>query len=111
MNQRSRDETIYQRGRMAAVLLSLIAYLPSITGRFIWDDWALTDGSAIGGGHSLLRCFTRPFLNNYYRPIVSASFFLENGLAHRTPVYFHQTNILIHLLTVVAIMAALRAAS
>jgi len=92
----------------AILLLAGGVYLPAMTGGFIWDDLEILSGSAIGGGESLADCFTRPFLENYYRPFVSASFYLERTLAGRTPFFYHQTNVLIHVLTTLVIILAAR---
>lgn len=62
----------------------------------VWDDWMLTDGSAIGGGQSLVRCFTQPFLWHFFRPLVSVSFFFERMLWHGEPLGYHITNLLLH---------------
>src|SRR5262249_50923657 len=55
-------------------------------------------------------CFTRPFLQNYYRPLVSVSFFLENKVARRTPLFYHQTNIALHALTTGLLIGLVRLA-
>jgi len=68
------------------------------------------NGRAIGGGESFLHCFTKPFLDNYFRPFVSVSFFLERPLSGNTPLLYHQTNILIHALTTAVVIALLMAA-
>src|SRR5690349_1371738 len=68
--------------------LSVLVYLPAVRGGIVWDDKWLIDGSAIGGGDSLPHCFTRPFLLNYYRPLVSATVYLERLAWHTwTPGY------------------------
>lgn len=89
------------------VILSVVVYLGCLTGTFIWDDHAIMNGKAIGGGDSLVRCFTKPFLSNYFRPLVSVSFFLERPLSGKTPLFYHQTNILIHALTTAVVIALL----
>lgn len=100
----------FNRWRLSFVLvlaLSVLAYLPSLKGLKVWDDNALLDGSGIGGGDSFVAALTRPFLNAYFRPLVSATFFLENRLWHGTPFLYHQTNILIHAATCAALMGLL----
>jgi hypothetical protein len=97
-------------GRLLVALLAAIIYLPSFGPVAVWDDDVLLSGQAIGGGKSFLACFTHVFLVNYYRPIVSASFYLDRKLFGAGPVFNHQTNILIHVLTAVALVCALQAA-
>lgn len=101
----------FTRWRLACLftlLLSAIFYLPALSGLPISDDGVLLNGSGIGGGDSLLHCFTRPFLAEYYRPLVSASFYLEHKVAHFIPFFYHQTNILMHVLTTGILIALLR---
>ena len=81
------------------LLLSVICYLPAIPGMAVWDDHQLIGGAGIGGGDTLLHCFTEPFLHHYFRPLVSVSFFLEHRLSGSGPIFYHTTNILIHLIT------------
>src|SRR5438067_134050 len=92
---------------IGVMLIAALLYLPALGGGLVWDDHYMLDGQAIGGGHSFLRCFTQPFFENYYRPLVSASFFIERKLFHSTPLYFHQTNVLLHVAATGLLMAAL----
>lgn len=113
----SRTEQLYRIGWLFAVALSIAAYLGVWSGRLVWDDADLVwdpnvpgGGSAVGGGDTFLHCFTRPFLWNYYRPLVSASFFLEHQLFGRAPLGYHVSNTLMHALaTAVLVPMLLRA--
>lgn len=98
---------LWRVGLIVTLAVSVVVYLPALTGRFIWDDRVIMDGQAIGGGRSFLACWTSPFLSNYYRPMVSTSFYLEKSIFGPTPFWFHQTNILIHLLTTAALIGAM----
>ena len=89
------------------LLASILCFLPAITGMAIWDDHILIGGAGIGGGDTLAHCFTNPFLYHYYRPLVSVSFFLEHKLSGSGPIFYHSTNILIHVLTTGALIAML----
>src|SRR5260221_13124896 len=84
---------------LAIVLLSGLLYLPAMSGLAIWDDHFLISGSGIGGGNSLGSCFSEPFLQHYFRPLVSVSFFLDHKLWGTGTFFYHQTNLLIHFLT------------
>jgi protein O-mannosyl-transferase len=101
---------LWRAGLFTVLAASVLIYLPSLGGSLIWDDHVLVGGQAIGGGKSLTACFTKPFLGYYYRPMVSASFFLDRQLWHTTPFGYHQTNILLHLLTTAALAGLLLAA-
>lgn len=95
---------------LGILILAVIAYLPSLHGLKIWDDDGLLDGSAIGGGKSVLDALTKPFLGAYFRPLVSLSFFVENRLWNGTPFYYHQTNILLHVAACAALIGFVLAA-
>ncbi|AIE87796.1 hypothetical protein [Fimbriimonas ginsengisoli] len=84
---------------MALLILSALVYLPALGGLPILDDHMISSGAAIGGGKSLRDCFTEPFLFHYFRPLVSASFWLEMRFHGANPFLLHQTNIVIHVIT------------
>lgn len=69
--------TRYRLALFTVLLISGLVYLPALTGLPILDDHLISAGSAIGGGKSLWDCFTKPFLFHYFRPLVSAVFYLE----------------------------------
>jgi tetratricopeptide (TPR) repeat protein len=99
--------------RTACILLvafSGFAFAASLPGQAIWDDIPLINGSGIGGGKSLLHVFTRPFLDNYFRPLVSLSFYLERPLWGSGPFGYHQTNLIIHALNTALMISLLLAA-
>src|SRR5437667_9622531 len=81
------------------LILAGAIYLPSIGGLAFSDDLILIGGQGIGGGERFADCFTHPFLGAYFRPMVSVSFFIERKLFNGNPFFYHQTNILIHVLT------------
>jgi len=83
---------------MAIVVLAFLVYVPSLAGGAVWDDRAIMTGWGIGGGKSLLGCFVNPFLLHYYRPLTSASYYMDVKLFGPNPLLLHQTNILLHCL-------------
>jgi hypothetical protein len=95
---------------LAIVVVSGLLYLPVLSGLAIWDDHSLIAGSGIGGGKSLIDCFTEPFLKHYFRPLVSISFFLDHRLWGTGTFFYHQTNILIHVLTTAFLLGLLQTA-
>ncbi len=110
MNPRIPSNTAFRAALWAVLLIAGAVYLPSLNGLLLWDDYFLVGGSAIGGGKSLIKCFTSPFLSYYYRPMVSASFFLDHQIWGATPFGYHQTNLLIHVMTTGALIGLLLAA-
>jgi protein O-mannosyl-transferase len=97
--------TPWRAACLATLLISGLVYLPAMSGLAIWDDNAL-----IGGGKSLAECFTKPFLLHYFRPLVSVSFFVDRTLFGSGPVYYHQTNLIIHVLTTLICLHLFKAA-
>jgi protein O-mannosyl-transferase len=107
------EEKWLTRWRVACITLvamSAAVFARSLSGLAIWDDLPLLDGSGIGGGDSLLHVFTRPFLDNYFRPLVSLSFYLERPLWGSGPFGYHQTNLIIHALNTGLMITLLRTA-
>jgi protein O-mannosyl-transferase len=98
---------LWRAGLFAVLAASVLPYLPALGGNLIWDDRVLVSGQAIGGGKRFTACFTEPFLGYYYRPMVSASFFIDRLFWKNIPFGYHQTNILLHLLTSVALAGLL----
>jgi Flp pilus assembly protein TadD len=91
----------------AILILSAVIYGAALHGLPIWEDDRLI---ASGGTGGLVQCFTTPFLGAYFRPLVSVSFFLDHYFWIGEPFMYHQTNILLHVLTTAALIGALRAA-
>ncbi len=93
----------------AILLVAGLVYAGSLQGLAVWDDHALLGGSGIGGARSLLDCFRTAFLAHYYRPLTSASFYMDRLIWGQTPFGYHQTNILLHVLATAAVLGFLRA--
>jgi tetratricopeptide (TPR) repeat protein len=102
--------THYRLGCFIILLLSLVVYLPAVRGDLVWDDVVLVNGEGIGSSHSILQCFTRPFLFHYYRPLTSLLFFFDHRIWGDRSVGYHITNLVIHVATTAAMMALLSAA-
>lgn len=81
-------------GLFVVFALSIFLYLPALKGVLVWDDLQLTTGAA-PETHDLVSAFTHPF-GNYYRPLTSATFAIENSIAHGQPLLYHVTNIALH---------------
>jgi len=77
-------------------VIAVAAYLSALSGTFVWDDTVLADGSGIGGGSSLAACFRTAFLDHFYRPLVSVSFYLDRLLWPENARAYHWVNIILH---------------
>ncbi|NLH99846.1 MAG: tetratricopeptide repeat protein [Chthonomonadales bacterium] len=89
--------------------IATLLYWAAMRGGFVWDDYVLADGSAIGGG-SLGACFTTAFLDHYYRPLVSFSFFLDRLWWPNDAAAYHRVGVILHACSTVAVMGLLRSA-
>jgi len=85
---------------IAIFAISVILYLPSMSGGAVWDDFDLISGAAFGK-NTFHSAFTHAFLGHYFRPLTSASFVFDSMFAKATPFFYHQTNVLIHAVTAV----------
>jgi tetratricopeptide (TPR) repeat protein len=92
------------------LVLSGLIYLGAMHRALIWDDHALI-GSKATVGLTFRECFTRPFLDHYFRPLVSLVFFLERSLWGQDPLGYHAINILLHILTTAALIGFARSLS
>ncbi len=92
--------SIWRASVAGLIAFAAILYIGCFGGEKVWDDHILLDGSAIGGGDSLLHCFNQQFMYNYYRPLVSASFYVENRAFGGRLVGYHLVSLAFHLLTV-----------
>ncbi len=89
---------------------SVLLYLPTIEYGFVWDDVSLIVDNPGLADAGIGQVLTRPFwygvddpggpAPNYYRPLASASFWLDYRLAGPNAGYFHFVN------TVLAALAA-----
>lgn len=90
---------------VGVIFLSALPFLQSFTASPVWDDYDILKGDAIGAHYGWKGAFTQPFNFGYYRPMVSLSFQLDRALFGTVPLFYHQTNLLIHLATVALVMA------
>src|SRR5690242_14603812 len=90
---------------LAILLLAAGVYMPTLSGMPIWEDSRL-----IGGYDSIQECFTKPFLGDYFRPLTALSFYIDHALSGHEPFLYHQTNILIHVLTTAVLIGLFLAA-
>lgn len=96
-------------GLLVVALTATCIYLPSLDGDYVWEDIGLITTSGVGKS-TLIACFTRPFTDVWYRPIIAATFWLDRQAWGQDAVLFHRTNILIHAVTALALMGLLETA-
>lgn len=87
--------------------MSGLIYLGALHRALIWDDHSLIGPDATVG-RTFRESFTRPFLDHYFRPLVSLTFFCERALWGQDPLGYHAVSILLHVLTTAALIGFTR---
>ena len=106
--------------RTAAVLAALVAamaYAATLQYDFVWDDTLLIQQSwRLHHWKDLPALLTSHFwaevgeASQYYRPLVTLSFFLDMRVWGLYPLGFHLTNVLAHVAVTLAVLAVARRA-
>ena len=85
------------------VVVTVIAYLPSMRGGFIWDDNDyVTDNTNLRSAEGLVRLWEPGNTRQYY-PIVFTSFWVEYHLWELNPLGYHITNVIGHIVSALLI--------
>jgi len=94
----------------AIIVLGVLVYANSIGGEFIWDDGALIrDNIYLRSLSGLPRLFTSDWgagsgiKYTFYRPLTSATFFINYSLGNQNVEYYHVVNVLLHILVALCI--------
>lgn len=97
-----------------ALAVTLVAHLDALGVGFVWDDHALIeDREDVHTVQPLHTYFTRMFWSDplsietrdFYRPLVSLSFSTDWVLGDGSPLVFHVTNLLAHLVAAALLFA------
>lgn len=93
---------------VALVVVAFVAYWPSLTGGFIWDDETLiTKNTLVKAANGLYRMwFTKEPLD--YWPLTNSLFWLEWRLWGMNPIGYHVVNLLLHVSNTLIAWAILR---
>jgi tetratricopeptide (TPR) repeat protein len=82
----------------AIVLLALMAYIPAITGGFVWDDdFHVTDNRALRDLGGLRSIWTDVRTTPQYYPLTHTTFWMQYQLWGDNPLPYHLANILLHI--------------
>jgi tetratricopeptide (TPR) repeat protein len=88
----------FDYGPLAVAAAAVVAFLPALSGGFVWDDFDYVKNNPIlhaEGGAMLARLASLVVVGNYH-PLTMASFVLDNALAGPGPLIFHVTNVALH---------------
>ncbi|OGD21798.1 MAG: hypothetical protein A2W03_11615 [Candidatus Aminicenantes bacterium RBG_16_63_16] len=99
------------------IAVNLAVFLPSMSGDFLWDDkYFISENPNILGSGFLRSFLSSPFggfsgsdensqrqdrIMQFYRPLVSLSYWLDFNVWGLNPAAFHLTNILLHIINVI----------
>jgi tetratricopeptide (TPR) repeat protein len=85
-------------GPLAVAAAALIAFFPSLSGGFVWDDLDYVRNNPIlhaTGSAMLARLASAVVVGNYH-PVTMASLAIDNALGGPGPLVFHATSVLLH---------------
>ena len=84
------------------VLLTLLTYIPALSGELIWDDDAnIINSVALRSLDGLRRIWFEPGATQQYYPLTHSSFWVEYQLWGLNPFHYHLINILLHAFSAV----------
>lgn len=89
------------------VVVSVVAYLPSLHNGFIWDDNAHITKPELRSEHGLIQIWTEPGATQQYYPLVHSVFWIEHRLWGDSVVPYHLINILLHAICAVILFKIL----
>ncbi len=81
------------------LLVTLLAYIPALSGDWIWDDdHYVTHNSTLRSAAGLRRIWTEPDALPQYYPLVHTTYWIEYHLWGLDPAGYHLMNVLLHAL-------------
>jgi tetratricopeptide (TPR) repeat protein len=93
----------------AIIAATILAYLPSLSNGFIWDDDEyVTDNRNLQSWPGLLATWARPTASPQYYPLVFTTFWIEYYLWGLHPLGYHLVNVLLHAASAVLLWQLLR---
>lgn len=94
---------------VALALIGFLLYLPSLFGKFVWDDEDFVFQNRYVKEFRLDKFFSdsitsgRGKVSNYYRPLQGTVYSLINLMFGLRPFYYHMANVLFHIAAALAI--------
>ncbi|MFA5361638.1 MAG: tetratricopeptide repeat protein [Candidatus Omnitrophota bacterium] len=103
------------RALLGILCLAALVYANSLGNQFVWDDnWVIVENDFIKSARNLPRIFTKQYLTSprdvnsvriksigsgefSYRPLVTATYFIDYRIWKLDPFGFHLTNLFLHL--------------
>jgi Tfp pilus assembly protein PilF len=93
------------------ILITVTAYLPALSGRFVWDDdsWTTNIGGLLGSSSGLRSIWLDPTALQQYYPLTGTSFWLDYQFWGFRPLPYHVENVLLHACAALLAWRLLRA--
>jgi Flp pilus assembly protein TadD len=96
-------------GAVFFVFITVVAYIPTLSGGYIWDDNDhITENYTLRTGDGLRRIWFELGAVPQYYPMVHTSFWLEYHLWQLHPLGYHLVNVLLHALNAILLWLLLR---
>jgi tetratricopeptide (TPR) repeat protein len=90
------------------VLATVVAYLPSLSGDFIWNDSDYVTAPALRSLHGLARIWTELGATQQYYPLLHSAFWVQHRLFGDNPLGYHVVTLLLHAASAVLFALILR---
>jgi len=87
---------------------TLLAYLPSLSGDFIWNDSDYVTAPALRSLEGLGRIWTEPGATQQYYPLLHSAFWVQHRLFGDHPLGYHLVTLLLHAASAVLFALVLR---
>jgi tetratricopeptide (TPR) repeat protein len=76
---------------------TILAYLPSLGGRFLWDDDRYVTKAALQSVRGLWRIWTKPGATEQYYPMLHTLFWVQHRLWGENPTGYHGVSLATHV--------------
>jgi tetratricopeptide (TPR) repeat protein len=87
---------------------TLFAYLPALSGGFIWNDNDYVTAPALRSLDGLVRIWTQPGATQQYYPLLHSAFWVQHRLFGDGPLGYHVVTLLLHAGSAVLFALVLR---
>ncbi len=90
------------------VCATCFAYLPSLSGAFIWNDADYVTAPALRSLRGLARIWTEPGATQQYYPLLHSAFWIQHRIFGDDPLGYHVVTLLLHAGSAVLFALVLR---
>jgi tetratricopeptide (TPR) repeat protein len=81
---------------MLILVATVVAYLPALSGKFIWNDSDYVTAPALRSVDGLARIWTEPGAVEQYYPILHSAFWVQHRVFGDNPFGYHLVTVLLH---------------